>query len=148
MVTTVPEVRLTGGVGDLRHHVLENRFAGGERNRSLDLDFQNGGAAAMILGFDDYIIERVALGGTLELVACDCRAGKPARLRAHEHGRQIVRTNLALELAAGWSAGGWALGVGRHEPPVFREIDIARCNSPPSQKGRLNLAINHRGTIS
>ncbi len=101
---TGPKVRLARGLGDLGHRVSENRVASGKRNRSHNLDFKNGSGAAMVMGFDDDIIKRVAFGSALELDACDRRSGKPPRLRAHQHGQQIMRTNLSFELAAGGPA--------------------------------------------
>ena len=115
-----PETRLSGRFGNLRHGITENGVARGEGDGPLDLNLENRRVAPRVLRVHDDIVERMTFSRALKLCARNRGAGQASRLGTDEHGQQVVRADLALEVAAGGAACCRAGGVGSQSSDTLR----------------------------
>jgi hypothetical protein len=95
-----PEVRLRHCLGNLLHDLLEDRVFRSERNRSLDLYFEDCRFAGSVMRSNDYVIEVHALRGTLHLDPVDDRSGKASGWRLNQHREQVVGSHFGFEVGA------------------------------------------------
>ena len=71
---------------------------------SLHLDVKNRAFPERIVGVYDNVIEWRPFGRLLKFDAFDRCPWQPTRLSSRQHGEQVIGSNLALEVAAIWSA--------------------------------------------
>jgi len=84
---------------------------------SFDLDLEADGFAGTVMGMDNYVIQRVPLGHSLQSNMVNCATGEAAGLCTGEHGQQIIGADLSLEMWSSRTAGSRA----RHllTPPLY-----------------------------
>lgn len=58
----------------------------------------------MVMRMNDYVIERMSVGGALEFNAVDSRTEQAARFCSGKHGEQVIGADLAFEIRASRAA--------------------------------------------
>ena len=83
-----------------RYDLTKDRIGGGKRDGPLDLDLQDDHlAGSVVVRVDDHVVQGAASIGLLQGDLIDRGARKTPRRSPAEHGEQIERTDLPLEMS-------------------------------------------------
>ena len=111
--------RLLQSSGDLTDDLEERDVLRGKGDLSLRLDLKSR-IARSAKAFEYKVIERIALLDTLEADPGQSRAGHSPRLAAGEHGQEVKRPELALDVNARSASG---RRTGPDPPPFHCRVD-------------------------